>query len=327
MAEKRAADGGGDTAELVRKAGEEAGLALKELRDLARGIHPAILTNRGLPVALADLATRASVPVEVVAAPSERLPDQVEAAAYFVVSECLANIGKHAQASAATVSVTPQNGQLLVAVADDGVGGAALHGGSGLQGLEDRVGALSGTLAVESQPGHGTRVLATIPLAEPVETLDYGFVQQRVLSDEEAAALQDRRRRRLRVRATTLAAAAVAIVLVWALTGAPNAWPVWPLLGLGLIAALDAWTVLGNPPPRRSELAGEHDARAVGRRRGIRASAGKLAIVNVFLIGIWAAGGAGYFWPAWVLLGSAALLGLKAAPWSHTWGERVTGAP
>ena len=84
----------------MRQAGDEAGLALKELRDLARGIHPAILTNRGLPAALDDLAGRASVPVEVVAAPTERLPDQVEAAAYFVVSECLANIGKHAQATA-----------------------------------------------------------------------------------------------------------------------------------------------------------------------------------------------------------------------------------
>src|SRR4029079_6414299 len=99
------AGGGGGAAEVVRRAGDEAGLALKDLRDLARGIHPAILTNSGPPAALQDLADRASVPVEVVAAPSGRLPDQVEAAVYFVVSECLANVDKHAQATLARVSV------------------------------------------------------------------------------------------------------------------------------------------------------------------------------------------------------------------------------
>jgi signal transduction histidine kinase len=323
MAEKRAAEGNTEAADLVRQAGDEAGLALKELRDLARGIHPAILTNRGLPAALDDLAGRASVPVEVVAAPQDRLPDQVEAAAYFVVSECLANIGKHAEATAAQVSVTPQHGHLLVTVSDDGVGGAKLDGGSGLQGLQDRVGALEGTLAVESVPGGGTRVLATIPLVEPVDTLGFGPVPQRVLSDEEAEQLQDRRRRGLRVRATTLGMVALVIVAVWALTGAPNPWPVWPLLGLGLVVALDAWTVLGTPPARRSDLAGEANPRALQRRRGVRAAAGKLAIVNVFLMGIWLAGGAGYFWPAWVILGSCVALGLKAAPWPHNWMERV----
>jgi signal transduction histidine kinase len=326
MAEKRAAEGK-ESAELVRQAGDEAGLALKELRDLARGIHPAILTNRGLPAALDDLAGRASVPVEVVAAPGERLPDQVEAAAYFVVSECLANVDKHAEATAATVSVTPQNRNLLVTVRDDGVGGAQLDGGSGLQGLEDRVGALDGTLAVESTPGEGTAVRASIPLVGSVEPLSFGPAPQRVLSDEEAAALQERRRGGLRVRATVLAAVALVILIVWAFTGAPNAWPVWPLLGLGLIAGLDAWMVLGMPPARRSDLDGDSDPRALRRRRGVRAAAGKLAIVNLFLIGIWAAAGAGYFWPAWVMLGSAVLVALKAAPWSHSWMERAQGAP
>jgi signal transduction histidine kinase len=323
MAEKRAAEGNTEAAALVRQAGEEAGLALKDLRDLARGIHPAILTNRGLPAALDDLAGRASVPVEVVAAPQDRLPDQVEAAAYFVVSECLANIGKHAQATAAQVSVTPRDGHLLVTVTDDGVGGAKLDGGSGLQGLQDRVGALDGTLAVESGPSGGTRVLATIPLVEPVETLGFGPLPERMLSDAEAEQLQDRRRRGLRIRASILGMVAFVIVAVWALTGAPNAWPVWPLLGLGLVVALDAWTVLGTPPARRSDLAGESNARALQRRRGVRAAAGKLGIVNVFLIGIWLAGGAGYFWPAWVMLGSCVALGLKAAPWPHNWMERV----
>jgi hypothetical protein len=267
------------------------------------------------------------VPVEVVDAPGERLPDQVEAAAYFVVSECLANIDKHAEATAATVSVTPRNGNLLVTVRDDGVGGAKLDGGSGLQGLEDRVGALDGTLAVDSLPGEGTAVRASIPLVESVEGLSFGPAPQRVLSDEEATQLQDRRRGGLRVRATILAAVSLVILIVWAFTGAPNAWPVWPLLGLGLIAALDAWMVLGMPPARRSDLDGEPDPRAMRRRRGVRAAAGKLAIVNLFLIGIWGAAGAGYFWPAWVMLGSAVLVALKAAPWSHAWMERAQGAP
>jgi len=296
---------------------------LKELRDLARGIHPAILTNRGLPAALDDLAGRASVAVEVAAAPQERLPDQIEAAAYFVVSECLANIGKHARATAAEVSVTARADHLLVSVSDDGVGGAELGGGSGLQGLQDRVGALDGTLTVESPAGEGTRVVASIPLVEPVETLGFGPLPHRVLSDEEAAQLRRRRRNGVRVRASILAVVALIVVAVWALTGAPNAWPVWPLLGLGLIVALDAWTALGVSPATHSDLEGAGDPRALQRRRAVRAAAGKLAIVNVFLIGIWLAGGAGYFWPAWTMLGSAAALALKAAPWPHSWIERV----
>ena len=327
MAEKRAAVGDEQAAELVRQAGDEAGLALKELRDLARGIHPAILTNRGLPAALDDLAGRASVPVEVVAAPEHRLPDQVEAAAYFVVSECLANIDKHAQATGASVAVTPQAGELVVTVSDDGVGGATLDDGSGLQGLQDRVGALEGTLAVQSSPGEGTQVRATIPLVERVEPASFGHTRQPLLTDAQAAELQEHRRRGLRVRASVLGSVALIILIVWALTGAPNAWPVWPLLSLGLIVALDAWGVLGTPPARHSDLEGEPDPRAVRRRRGVRATAGKLAIVNVFLIGIWVAAGAGYFWPACVMLGSGVALGLKAAPWRHHRMERVQGTP
>ncbi len=149
----------------MRQAGEEANLALKELRDLARGIHPAILTNRGLPAALDDLAGRAAVPVEVVATPDERLPGAVEAAVYFVVSECLANMGKHAAASSATVAVSVRDNRVEVLVSDDGVGGADTSNGSGLQGLADRVGALDGRVSVQSPPGAGTRVEASIPLA------------------------------------------------------------------------------------------------------------------------------------------------------------------
>jgi signal transduction histidine kinase len=310
MAEKRAAAGDPDAAELVRKAGEEAGLALKELRDLARGIHPAILSNRGLPAALEDLATRAPLPVEVVAAPAERLPDQVEAAAYFLVSECLANVGKHAEATHATVAVTVVGEELEVVVSDDGVGGADLGNGSGLQGLEDRVGALDGCLDIESPPGTGTVVMATIPLAEPTQAV----AARPVLSEVEARELAARRRRGLRFRLVGVGTVAFVIVAVWALTGAPNAWPVWPLLSLAFVAALDSWHVLSNPPTARPD-----------RRHRLRTTAGTLAIVNVFLIGIWLAGGTGYFWPAWAMLGSAVALALKAMPWSHAWHERLHG--
>ena len=114
---------------MVRRAGDEARLAIEELRDLARGIHPAILTNRGLGSALEDLGSRSGLPVEIVAVPDRRLPDQVEAAAYFIVSESLTNAAKHAGASAAWVSATAVNGTLRVEVRDDGSGG----GGGGLR--------------------------------------------------------------------------------------------------------------------------------------------------------------------------------------------------
>jgi signal transduction histidine kinase len=327
MAEKRAAEGTPDAAELVHKAGEEAGLALRELRDLARGIHPAILTNRGLPAALDDLAGRASVPVEVVEAPTERLPDQVEAAAYFVVSECLANIDKHAEATQATVALRPVDGRLEVVVTDDGRGGADLGNGTGLQGLEDRVGALDGKVALESPPGGGTRVQVSIPLVPPAQPIvgEPGSLTV-VLKDADAEALQARRRKGLRFRAGALATVAFVIVAIWALTGAPNAWPVWPLLGLALLAGLDAWSVFGSPPLRESDLAGGQSLRAVRKRRRLRGAAGALVLVNVFLIGIWVAGGAGYFWPVWVLLGSAVAIALKALPVPHALHERLTGA-
>jgi hypothetical protein len=166
-------------------------------------------------------------------------------------------------------------------------------------------------------------VRAGIPLVDPVEGPVPGFSGRPLLSDDEAAELQLRRRHGLRVRAGLLGGIALLLLAIWALTGAPNAWPVWPLLALGLIAGLDAWRVLGSPPARLSELGDGLDARALRRRRGLRSIAGKLAILNLFLIGIWLAAGAGYFWPAWVLLGSAIALGLKAAPWSHDWTERL----
>ena len=163
MAEQRAASGDPSAAELVRQAGEEANLALKELRDLARGIHPAILTNRGLPAALEDLAARATVPVEVTAVPDERLPDPVEAAAYFVVSECLANVGKHAEATSATVSRDGRRRPPDVVVADDGVGGADARrrlGHAGARGPRGRAERIAGG----GEPaGRGTRVRRVDP--------------------------------------------------------------------------------------------------------------------------------------------------------------------
>ena len=320
MAEQRAASGDPAAAELVRQAGEEANLALKELRDLARGIHPAILTNRGLSAALEDLAARATVPTEVTAAPAERLPDAVEAAAYFVVSECLANVGKHAQATSATVSVTADADHLTVVVADDGVGGAELDGGSGVQGLMDRVGALSGSLSLESPPGAGTRVTASIPLSAEAaaETAPISLSAPNVLPAADAEALDAERRQHLKLRAAALGIVAAVVTAIWALTGPGNPWIPWPLLGIGLIAALDAWRVLSLPPIRDTDLAGADDrAAALGRlvrQRRLRHSAGALAILNVFIVGVWVAASGTYFWPAWVMLGSAVAIALEALP-------------
>jgi signal transduction histidine kinase len=322
MAEQRAAKGDPEATELVRQAGEEANLALNELRDLARGIHPAILTNRGLPAALEDLAARATVPVEVIAAPEGRLPDPVEAAAYFVVSECLANIGKHAQATSATVSVTAVNGSLSVVVADDGVGGASLGNGSGIQGLSDRVGALSGTLSIESPPGGGTRVVALIPLTEAAAEERTPRVRERprVLSAEEAEELQTARKHHLMLRSLSLGIVAAVLVAIWVLTDSGLPWIVWPLLGIGLVAGLDAWRVVSTPPLRESDLAGAHDREAALRRlrkrRRLRHHAGAHVILNLFIVGIWLASGSSYFWPAWVMLGSAIAIAIKALP--HT---------
>jgi signal transduction histidine kinase len=320
MAEQRAANGDPSAAELVRQAGEEANLALKELRDLARGIHPAILTNRGLPAALQDLASRATVPVEVIATPDERLPDPVEAAAYFVVSECLANIGKHADATSATVSVEADDGHLAVAVADDGVGGASLGDGSGIQGLEDRVGALSGTLTVVSPPGEGTRVVATIPLTERAvdETAATQVLGPRVLPAVEAEAVQEARKRRLYWRLGSLGIVAGVLIAIWALTDPGLPWIVWPLLALGLIAGLDAWHVLSMPPLSEADLAGAADRDAeflrLTRRRRLRHHAGAHVVLNLFIVGVWLASGSSYFWPAWVLLGSVVAVAIKALP-------------
>jgi signal transduction histidine kinase len=137
--------------------------ALDELRELARGIHPAILTDRGLAAALRALADRASLPVELSQLPDERLPDSIEAAIYYIVAEAITNVTKYAEATQASVAVERSNGVATVVVSDDGVGGAEPNSGSGLVGLADRVEALGGRLRVDSPPGRGTCITAKIP--------------------------------------------------------------------------------------------------------------------------------------------------------------------
>jgi signal transduction histidine kinase len=149
---------------LLDRAQDELQTSLGELRELARGIHPAVLTERGLEPALQALAARAPMPVTLDAPPEERLPGPVESAAYFVVSEALVNVAKYARATHATVAVRRENGRVTVEVADDGVGGADAGGGSGLRGLADRVAALDGRLSLDSPAGEGTRVRVEIPL-------------------------------------------------------------------------------------------------------------------------------------------------------------------
>ena len=150
---------------IVSAAAEELTRAIEELRELARGIHPAILTEHGLGPALEVLAERAPLNVTVANELEERLPPAVEAATYYVVAESLTNCAKYAEASAVEVRVARRDGVARVEVADDGVGGADVSRGSGLRGLADRVEALDGCLGVDSSPSAGTRVWAEIPVA------------------------------------------------------------------------------------------------------------------------------------------------------------------
>jgi signal transduction histidine kinase len=166
LAQSRLAKDPDTVAELLAGAQEELKRAQDELRDLARGIHPAILTDRGLRPAIDALAGRSPVPVDLELGGVERLPAPVEAAAYFVAAEALANAAKHAEASCCRVSVGRHNGSAFVEVADDGVGGADPERGSGLRCAAERVGALDGRLEVVSPAGEGTRVRAEIPCAE-----------------------------------------------------------------------------------------------------------------------------------------------------------------
>jgi signal transduction histidine kinase len=147
----------------IQAARDEIAVSLEELRAVARGLHPAVLSAHGLGVALESLAAGSAVPVKLNVAVEKRLDESIEVAAYYVVTESLANIGKHAQAKRATVDVTREGDELVVEVVDDGVGGADSERGTGLRGLADRVEALGGRLRVWTPSGGGTRVRAQMP--------------------------------------------------------------------------------------------------------------------------------------------------------------------
>jgi signal transduction histidine kinase len=163
MAQKMVTDKPALAARLLESAREELRTALAELRELARGIHPAILTDQGLGPALEALAARTPIPVDLGAMPAERLPASVEAAAYFVVAESLTNVTKYAHAGRASVTIARDDGFAVVEVRDDGIGGADPRAGTGLRGLADRIAALDGHLEVHSPPGEGTIIRANIP--------------------------------------------------------------------------------------------------------------------------------------------------------------------
>jgi PAS domain S-box-containing protein len=148
---------------LLDTAVDELTAALAELRELARGIHPAVLTARGLKTALQEVVERAPLPIEIETIPDTRLPESAEVAAYYLVSEALANVARHSRASGATIAVSRAGDRAIIEVTDDGIGGADVSRGSGLRGLADRIGALGGTLAVDSRWGAGTTIRATIP--------------------------------------------------------------------------------------------------------------------------------------------------------------------
>ena len=164
LARARLREDPGSAEDLLDGAAGELDAALEELRELARGIHPALLSERGLETALEMLARRAPVPVQLERVPDERLPEAVELAAYFVVAEALTNVAKYAAASRATVDINRLNGKLVVQVKDDGVGGADPDSGTGLRGLSDRLAVIEGRLEIDSHPGRGTTITAQDPV-------------------------------------------------------------------------------------------------------------------------------------------------------------------
>jgi signal transduction histidine kinase/uncharacterized protein YhfF len=203
-----------EAAALVEQAREEAQLAGDELRELARGLHPAGLAERGLGAALAAVAERSALPVILADVPDRRLPDPVEVTIYYLVSEALTNAVKHAAAGELRVSVRQIAGAVVAEVSDDGIGGADATVGGGLSGLRDRVEALGGTLAVESPTGRGTRLMATIPLSpwrtarEPF--LEFGFEGDDGLGERLIRQVMDGRK-----------TAAVSLAREWELEGGP----------------------------------------------------------------------------------------------------------
>jgi signal transduction histidine kinase len=167
LAQRRLAQAPDEARELVSEALEHMQSGIHDLRELAAGIHPSVLTDRGLSAALETLATRSPMPVEIGQVPPGRLPAPVETSAYFVVAEALTNAAKHSGCSYVNVSVQIENGSATVEVHDDGVGGADPSAGSGLRGLADRVSALGGRLEIESPAGEGTTVRARIAMGSP----------------------------------------------------------------------------------------------------------------------------------------------------------------
>jgi len=159
-AQHRATDG---PADMLAATQAKLARARSDLREFARGVHPSVVIEGGLPAALRELAARSSVPTEL-RVPEARFPPPVETAAYFVCSEALANVAKYAGASRAAIEVAQRGNALVVSVRDDGRGGASIDAGSGLRGLADRVEALGGRLALTSRPGEGTRLVAELPL-------------------------------------------------------------------------------------------------------------------------------------------------------------------
>ena len=143
---------------------DNARAAVEELRELAAGIHPAVLTQRGLDAAIESLATRAAVPVEYDGALDERLPAAVESAGYFFVAEALVNVAKHARATHAAVAVRREDGELVLEVSDDGAGGADPRAAAACAASRTALGALDGRLEVDSPPGGGTRLSARVPI-------------------------------------------------------------------------------------------------------------------------------------------------------------------
>jgi signal transduction histidine kinase len=164
-AQERVPDDRDDLRESLSQVADGLAGGLKELQEISRGIHPAILSEGGLGPALKTLARRAPLPVEIIVRADQRLPEPVEVAAYYVVAEALANVAKHADATTAYIDVESRNGVLELRVRDDGAGGADPARGSGLIGLTDRVEALGGTIEVVSPVGQGTALRVTLPVA------------------------------------------------------------------------------------------------------------------------------------------------------------------
>ena len=169
VAEQRLAPENGNEAQLVGEALQNAERAIDEMRELARGIHPRILSHGGLGPALKRLAARAPVPVKIDLRSDARLPEEVEVTVYYIVSEALTNTAKHAQASEVSITVDVDESHVRITISDDGVGCADASRGSGLIGLRDRVEALRGSLEVLSAPGSGTTITAQIPVAAPAD--------------------------------------------------------------------------------------------------------------------------------------------------------------